>query len=324
MLCENETTDRDIVSLVTKNKLCSKKPYVDTECPNHEGTCDAKLTIDSPIGNETAMAKEAIGNLLNLKEKIHVREFTTDLDSKAYKGGEELYKKKSSPIKAEHFLDVRHLSSGQRKHIRKTKFSKNFFPGKNAKEKASSKSYFSNELAKRCQMEVELAMKCHAGDIKLVTKSVSSAIPIIGKCYSGNHTECRRRTMTCDGSQKRNWLAKSQHLPDDFRLTFARNDFEKFLDCLLYRLKADILKKARRNRNTQKVESTNRVIRKALPARITFKKSFPGRAHAAIYAVNNGPENSVLKLAKKLNMSVLKGSRVEKGLESLQHSAALQ
>ena len=52
-------------------------------------------------------------------------------------------------------------------------------------------------------------------------------------------------------------------------------------------------------KNTQKVESVNQTIRRALPKRLTFPCCFSSRAHSAVFNINNGPGESLVRLCEE-------------------------
>ena len=68
------------------------------------------------------------------------------------------------------------------------------------------------------------------------------------------------------------------------------------------------------NTNTQKIEATNRSMRRSLPKHLTFSRNFPGRAHSAAHNINNGPGESIYKLCKVVGSPIPSGTRVSRAL----------
>jgi hypothetical protein len=62
-MIDNNTKDKKIVSLFTRNKLCNVASRLRGKgfniiCPNHDGLCTANLAEDAVIGNETVYSKK--------------------------------------------------------------------------------------------------------------------------------------------------------------------------------------------------------------------------------------------------------------------------
>ena len=79
-----------------------------------------------------------------------------------------------------------------------------------------------------------------------------------------------------------------------------------------------MLQKTRLNLNTQKVEGTNRAIKRSLPKGVTFSRNYPGRAHSAIHSVNNGMGQSVMKLCKAVGCPISSTSSAGTFLTNMQ------
>lgn len=84
-----------------------------------------------------------------------------------------------------------------------------------------------------------------------------------------------------------------------------------------------MLSQTRLGTNTQKVEATNRTIRRSLPKNVTYTRNFEGRAHAAIHSINNGPGQSINNLCLKLGTPIPQGTKAAMSLKSLDKTAAI-
>ena len=91
-----------------------------------------------------------------------------------------------------------------------------------------------------------------------------------------------------------------------------------FFVCVDYKLGPEVLRKTCFQSNTQKVEATNRALRRSLPRNVTFSLNFYGRAHSAIHSVNNGPGVSIVKLCHRVGAPITGGSKVPCSLNRLQ------
>lgn len=101
----------------------------------------------------------------------------------------------------------------------------------------------------------------------------------------------------CREGQTDNWLSNSSFLTRNFKwnLTASENEYT-LLDWIEFRLGEDMLHKTRLNTNTQKIEGTNRAIRKSIPKNVTYSLNYEGRLNSAIHSVNNRPGISIRKL----------------------------
>lgn len=320
IVAENVTNRRQIVALSTKNKLCSRGARSHKPCPDHSGPCTSTLAMEKNIGNEEEMAKECMEGLL--EQGVEVHELTTDADSSAYRAADTMFRSGKSKTKPIHFLDTRHVSDNQRKMVKNTVFSPGFFPGKTKKQNDSLQNRFANDLAKRCEGEFQASMKHFAGDIRCVKRAMSYCVYSIVQCYQGDHSDCRKKSFVCEGKLSDNWVKNSTFLPNYFdKISCTGSDEDKLLKCINYRLGQAVLERTKKNRNSQKVEATNRSMRRSLPRNVTFSTAMTGRAHSCLHSVNNGPGVSLVKLCRKVGCPIKSNTRVSRGLAGLQKKA---
>lgn len=317
-MAENVTRNRQIVQVNIKNKLCVRCRLHRNRhlTGQHAGRCTATMQMQENIGNEEKRAMECMENLL--EQGVEVSELTTDGDSSIFKASETLYnagKLKNRPI---HYMDTRHLSDNQRKKIKNVEFSKGFLPGSTKRLRDSMQGRLANDLAKRCEGEFQACLQKHDGDEYILKRKMTYCIPAMVKCYHGDHKECRTHSYVCKGKIHDNWLLNTTYLPNGFKINCSPGDEQKLVDCINLRLGQKILEKTKRNRNSQKVEATNRGLRRSLPRNVTFTSSLEGRAHFAIYSVNNGSANALVKMLKVVGCGVVPGSKAAKSLAALQ------
>lgn len=321
VIAESVTTDRQIIALSTRSKLCLRGARKHEPCPGINHKCSASIPINATIGNEQAMAEEALRNITD--DGIHIASITTDPDSGAAKAAEKLDHPHLPPT--EHFIDTRHLSDNQRKQIGKIKFSCRMFPGKTKEERTKMQKRFANDLVKRCEAEFSEAQNRYPGRLLKLKKSLSYVKFAIVKCYQQDHTDCKKHSFACTGGKRKNWLKLNKYnLPTDFKISCTEVDEHLLYQCIDYKLGPKILTKTRLGTNTQKVEATNRCLRRSLPKNVTYTTNFVGRAHAAIHSINNGPGESIFKTCKNLGAPVSENTKVCKSLVGLQKQRVQQ
>lgn len=317
IIAESVTHNRDIISLTTRNKLCLTGAKKNQTCPSNSHKCSASIPYTATIGNEQSMAEEGIRNIIS--DGLQISSITTDPDSGAAKAADSLYHQQLLKHKPEKFVDTRHLSDNQRKSVNKVNFSTNMFHGRTKEERAKLQRRFAHDLVKRCEAEFTEAQKRHAGDINMLTRTLTNAKCAIVQCYQQNHSECKKYSLVCTGGKLKNWLNNNKYnLPRDFKITCTADDEYMLHQCIAYRLGPKVLSKTRLGTNTQKVEATNRTLRRSLPKNVTYTTNFKGRAHAAVHSNNNGPGESIFKLCKQLGAPIAGGTKVARSLKGLQ------
>ena len=80
-----------------------------------------------------------------------------------------------------------------------------------------------------------------------------------------------------------------------------------------------MLEKTKINTNTQKVEASNRSMRRSIPKNVTFSRNFPGRSHSAAHNINHGPGESIYHLCKVVGSPISPGTRVSRALKQQQN-----
>ncbi|XP_062621395.1 uncharacterized protein LOC134282986 [Saccostrea cucullata] len=305
-LAEDVTSSHEIISLVTKNKICPEGQHLKNN-PSHvctEQTCGANIPMTQNIGDEFTWAKEGIQDLL--KNDLNVKDITSDPDSTIFKAAESLYAEGKLSDEPRHFVDTRHLAENVRKAIKKDESLQKIMPKSTKAERTKLLHNFAIDFTDRCTGEINQAqIKCtgHASKIKKQLSYVSDAIIC---CYMGEHALCKKHSLVCKGG-KRNWLTKSAYLDGNFKIPYSRANARILQTCVNRRLAPSVLDKSILNTNTQKVESFNRRLRRSLPKNVTFARNFHGRAHSAAHSTNNGPGESIKVLCAGVGAPIPEG-----------------
>ena len=115
------------------------------------------------------------------------------------------------------------------------------------------------------------------------------------------------------------WLQRSPFLNEDFSVKPCDESQAVIRKCVEYRLGQDMLEKTKMNTNTQKVEASNRSMRRSIPKSVTFSRNFPGRSHSAAHNINHGPGESIYQLCKVVGSPISPGTRVSRALKQQQN-----
>jgi len=326
-VAENETTDHNILSINTKNKLCSTHSSLEiepdsgrlhNECTNE---CSANIPMVKSIGDEYSWAKECLLDLK--KDGIEVDYVVTDPDSSAYKAAKDLFKENVTKTEPEHFIDTRHLSENFRKGLKKEKNLLNIMPARTQLQRQKLLNTFATDLAERCNAEVTKSIEVHGGDFRKIRNKISYVVDAIANCYMQNHTLCRKHSFVCQGS-KRLWLNNRPLSLKHFKITNTNENLIVLRKFINKRLGPKTLERTRMNMNTNFVEGFNRSLRRSIPSNVTFKKNVSGRAHSAVHSVNFGPGESILELCSHLHCEIPIGSSAYKALKSIQKIDIMQ
>lgn len=118
----------------------------------------------------------------------------------------------------------------------------------------------------------------------------------------------------CVGTSNTTWLQRSPFLAEDFSIKTCDMNLSLIRKCAEYRLGQDMLERTKMNTNTQKVEASNRSMRRSLTKYVTFSRNFPGWSHSAAHNINHGPGESLYKLCKAVGSPIFIGTRVSRAL----------
>ncbi|MCU7801218.1 MAG: hypothetical protein KZQ70_14055 [gamma proteobacterium symbiont of Lucinoma myriamae] len=316
VVAENITPKKQIIALENVNKLCSKHGFhssEDYQCNILSGGCSSTVPIETNIGNEKEWAKNCF---LDLKsDSLEVKYLTTDPDSSAYRAALELKTAQITKTTPEHQIDTRHLGENHRKYIKRKAAVLEIMPGLTKGYKQTMRNRFSTDLSMRCKTEFENVHQTVQGNFVRLKTRIAKVKEAMIKCYAGDHTLCSSHSTACKGLDDNNWLSNSTFLPRTFRINVCNITHKKTFDeCVNYRFGHKMLQNTKLNTNTQKVESVNQIIRRSLPKNITFPRCFPGRAHSAIFAANNGPGESLVRLCEETGCPITSNSRVAAAL----------
>jgi hypothetical protein len=315
-VAENVTCNHDIIEIETVNKLCSKEGYHDSnsmgKCNILHSSCSATHPMEDNIGDEKRWAKSTFQRLK--EQAVEVKYLTTDPDTAAFKAVEEMHRSGETTTKPIHQIDTRHLSKNHRKFIRNSEKVLKMMPGHTVKLRKEQRNGFAFDLSQRCYAEINQIHQQQKGQFDKIRMKVEKCIQAMLKCYAGNHSDCKENSAVCKGESNNNWFCPSTiYLNASFKIN---TDIHKqtFLDCVNYRLGPERLILTRLNTNSQKVEGTNRAIKRSLPPNVTFTRCFESRAHSAIHRVNNGPGRSLAKLLVSAGCPICPTGKVARAL----------
>lgn len=238
-LVENETPNRDVISMNIDNMLCDTAKYPRSKgetvtCPDHPGRCTANLKRTDVIGDEGRSAERCARKIAQDDIPIVVGQFTSDGDSAAstgYERGQRLH----SRVRIENLRDTRHFSESHRRVVKNIEFSNRMFPGKNKKEKEKVRKRFALETTMRCSAEAKSAHKQFGGDLRKIIRKLSYTTDSVVACLIGNCGRlCQRHSLVCTGKKKKAWNAK--FLPSGTTLKPTDQDLIKLRECIQLRL----------------------------------------------------------------------------------------
>ena len=318
-VAENMTQDNQIVAVACVNKLCSKHGVhtQEDECDVKSDECSCTLSLESNIGDEERWAELCFRDLKN--DGLEVKCITTDGDSKAYKAATNLHVQNVTQTLPIHQLDTRHFEENHRKQMKNSPAVLEMMPGNTKAYRLYLRNRFALDLSKRCQAEFQAISEDIGGDLQLFVKKARNCIVAIKMCYGGRHGHCQQYSSVCMKSMDKNWFSKSIFLTNNFKINLLNPKYEQTLiECIEYRLGDDALAMTYLNSNTQKVEGTNRAIKRSVPNNVTFSRNYEARVHCAINSVNNGPGNSLRSLLEAAGCQVPTGGRVDTSLSALQ------
>ena len=174
------------------------------------------------------------------------------------------------------------------------------------REKLSAR--FATDLSMWCPAKVKQAHQTFPGDSCNVKSCLSYIVDAFVCCYMGLHYLCKQHSFVCDGGAN-HWINRSAILPPDF-VVYGKSDNDterKLRECVNLRLGPSILDKSKSNTITQKVESANQTMRRAMSTHTTFPAMFAGRCHSAVHATNYGSAESLARLCDGMGCSISPG-----------------
>lgn len=294
-ICEDVTPQKNILAVVCKNKLCKKREELERSgqqvtCPHHDG-CTANIQPTATIGDEQSWASEGFRSILEGRDELAIKYFTTDGDSAAFKGLEQVQAEMPTDVEPVNLRDIRHLTESLRHALDKASLSLKCFPGPTMEERKDQKKKFALEVSRRCSAEFAECFQKYPRDIKKVKETLAPVPDILVSCYAGDHSRCRDGSLVCAS-----W--KRPYIQPDLLIDPTDQDRQTLTECMLIRLGELNVEKTKMNTTTQKCEAFNRTLTRTNPKCVTWSKNFPARANSAAHLVNCGlAESTRVKLA---------------------------
>lgn len=294
---ENVTKAKKIIAVKTNNKLCVCKRNGKNE--QHQNGCSANLEPSAVIGNEGNYLKECISDIND--GGLMVQHVTLDGDSNAASAASEV-KQPDKNIELKVLRCSRHLTRNLEKEVTKQNFSNHMFFGGTGIKKDQARNRFALDLGDRCQAEFERAFAENRNDLLALKNKVSYVPDAILNCYQGDCTLCKKHSFVCHGG-KFSWPRPYLNTCEAYKglkcfISPTEDDLNSLRKIINMRLGVKAMKQTYLNTNQNKCEATNRGLVKAIPKHITFARNYPGRVHAAVHSMNNGPGVSLIRLCK--------------------------
>ena len=300
VLVENATKDKFIVAFNHTNKLCSVGNYKrrkgeQVECPGHEG-CSATVSQAFNIGNEEDGGEKLAHKILQGAHPLKVSHLTTDADGKGFQGFRRVMKM-ASGRDTENMLDEQHLNRALCRAATSTEFSLEMFPARTTSFKRLLQKRFAEDLSHRVQAEISACRRALRNDRPKVVQAMRDCAGCILKCYSGDHTDCWKKSFVC----KKKRIYRFPFMPAIARgsLRILGLDKAKLTKLIETRTCGKQQRATRFGTSTQKAEAMNSAFRTTNPKQgSTYSRNARYRDHSAIHMVNNGPgESIVLKMS---------------------------
>ncbi len=298
IMCENVTPSKKIVAVGTWSRLCT----CDVGPANgpHTQYCPADMASNAVMGNEALYLSECLGELN--EDDITVEYLTIDGDAKCRKVVQML-SQPDPTVELRVLYCSKHLNRILQKAINNATFSGYMFVGRTKADRQLVQKLFSHDVQQRLQAEMETAIKLNY-DVYRLINFASYLYDCVYYCYQGNCRECRQHSLVC--TDEKVWhqpMLKTSDICNQSNAVIKprNNDYEKLREVLNIRLSRQAVLSTFKNTTQNKCEATNRGISKTSPKHMQFKRNFPGRVHAEVNAVNNGPGASLVQLADALN-----------------------
>ncbi|KAI8516408.1 lens induction in camera-type eye [Branchiostoma belcheri] len=260
-MAENVTKRKLVIANHVRNKICPTCNYKEgcgKPVPPHK--CAANIPKEAVIGDEAQAAKDIGKKLVSGPVKTLVSENVIDGHSSSTTGLQEVMMEEAGQ-KVTALHDTVHLGKSVRGRVTRESWSKKMFPGKN-QEKYRVRDRFGNDLSKRLNVEHTVGRKKFSTKKVMVAK-MKPGMQTIPYCYAGDHSRCSEGSLMCRHPRK----CTFKDLPGKARGHIQPNaaDLKLLLTIMEHRLGKQALRKTRRGRSTNKVESLNRQISKTCP-----------------------------------------------------------
>ena len=311
-ISENVTSQKQVIGIACKNKLCKKaetlqKSDNNITCPNHTGHCSANLKAGDSIGDEGLWVSDIFSDMFKKHPTLAIKYFTTDGDSRAFSGLQNI-QGEASTVKPQQMRDTRHLSENMRHAVKKEKLSLEMFPGPNKTARDKQQASFALELSKRCTAEFEACHKKTGGHLTKMREELAQVPEALLLCYQGDCSLCHKHSFVCGSNKKTPWVKGFQQ--KNMIIDPSESDKQLLLACINMRLGSDILAKTHLNTSTQKSEAFNRVLSRCNPKSVTLKRNFKGRIHSAAHLTNCGIGKSTQSKCAAVGAPLQEGTRV--------------
>ena len=321
---ENQTDEKQIISMFMSNKLCWEGSWLrglgfNVTCPGGHFGCTATSDRAQPLSERKI--GEKIGEHLSLHQVL-VEHVTTDGDGRSAEGIEAGLALLNPLWQVTRQADTTHLGQSQFRHAMKCNFTKAMFPGPTADDRKEQKKMLSLDIKNRCHAILTIMHRDYSGDIAKICHKLPKIVESTLNCYNGDCSQCRRTSIVCGGGVRNSWWKKSVYLRAYSlqKLLMTADDRHLMKAVLQMKLSEKAVKLMSMYNNTNKNEAINRGISASLPKNVTFSRNAIPRAYAAVDRLNFGLGNSLHRKLAAVGSPVTKGGLVAKSINAMQNS----
>jgi hypothetical protein len=322
LVAENVTSERQIICANTYSKICSCRKRNILGVIQHGTGCPANLPHDAVIGNEGRYMKDAVGQIND--QGLAVEHVTLDGDSNANAAARDILQPNDPGREVKVLRCSRHLTATLKSDLKNSRFSDTMFPGQTKDERSKAQARFAQDFGGRCTAEFKAITDKHKGDVPTIKNKCSYVIDAMISCYQGNCEQCKQHSFICSGNEKtwRRPYLRSSHKYGELEafINPDEDDRHRLRQCLSRRLGPAAVEGTFLNSDQNKCEAANRGLSKGLPKHITWRRNFPGKAHACIHSMNNKPGTSIAQLCEVVGAAISPGSNVTRALEGMDKS----
>ena len=287
-MIEQETGFSLPLSAVVYNKVCSVP-----SCKHDSQKCHRNYKPDESMSSSES--KAAADNL----QKVHagncvtVTSVTTDASAQVENAIRNHSARTGRNIS--HQLCFIHRMRTLQKNVKKVELSSIPLP---QKEHAVYMQKLATCVRHRVRRELTCASRLHGP-----TNFVDNAWPAISsviKCFSGNHTNCKRVSLVCKAHLQ---SYSTKFLPFGQHLNLSNNDKTRLQTAINKIISKEILAKLRNLSTTNKSETMHRRVFTYAPKYTAWPRNFKGMCASGLHSSKHGTGMSAIILSEAINVT---------------------
>lgn len=297
---EHTTKKKRIIALSVANKHCNIK-----DC-NHQN-CHKNFSKEQSIASSERSLLQENMNKLKKTKIVRVKSITTDGSSQLAKAVRDFNSAKSENIT--HYQCFIHKQRTLEKHIKN--LSLKTVPSR------YNKTTYMQKLASCIRTRVRLELQSLHALKKNTNSYIGScilALENIVPCFSGNHVNCKLKSMVCK-SHLESYTTK--FLPWGVHLEIDGADRKSLKNEIMTVYNTEALKKTVQLFNTNMCESFHSTVFSYASKSICWARNFAGMCHSAAHTRTLGRGMSTVGLARAVGIKVTKRSSMMQQLVKL-------